>query len=239
MNTIKFEKGNVQVVAHRGLSGLEKENTNSAFVAAGNRSYFGIETDVRKTADGQFVLNHDAHFKRVAGENLVIAESSLALVQSVVLKDVDNTKNRADLRPGTLQNYISICKKYEKVCVLELKEFVTREDLLEMIEIIKRFDYLDQVVFISFGYENLTLLREILPNQPAQFLDFTLTEELIEKAAADKLDLDIRFTDLTPELIEKAHAAGLKVNCWTVNTKEDGERLVSWGVDYITTNILE
>ena len=239
MNTIKFEKGNVQIVAHRGLSGLEKENTNSAFVAAGNRSYFGIETDVRKTSDGRYVLNHDAHFKRVAGENLVIAESSLALVQSVVLKDVDDTKNRADLRPGTLQNYISICKKYEKVCVLELKDQVSREDLVEMIEIIKGFDYLEQVVFISFEYENLTLLREILPDQSAQFLDFTLDEALIEKAAADRLDLDIRFTALTPELIEKAHAAGLKVNCWTVNTKEDGERLVSWGVDYITTNILE
>ena len=94
-------------------------------------------------------------------------------------------------------------------------------------------------MFISFEYENLTLLRELLPNQSAQFLDFTLTEELIAKAAADRLDLDIRHTDLTPELIEKAHAAGLKVNCWTVNTKEDGERLASWGVDFITTNILE
>ena len=70
-------------------------------------------------------------------------------------------------------------------------------------------------------------------------MDFTLNEELIAKAAADHLDLDIRHTDLTPELIAKAHEAGLKVNCWTVNTKEDGERLVSWGVDYITTNILE
>ena len=239
MNTIKFKKGNVQIVAHRGLSGLEKENTNAAFVAAGNRSYYGIETDVRKTADGKFVLNHDSHFKRVAGENLVIAESSLALVQSVVLNDVDGTKNRADLRPGTLQNYISICKKYEKICVLELKDQVSREDLLEMIEIIKEYDYLDHVLFISFEYENMTLLREILPEQPAQFLDFTLTEELIQKAAADHLDLDIRYQALTEDLIQKAHKAGLKVNCWTVNTKEDGERLSAWGVDFITTNILE
>ncbi len=239
MNTIKFEKGNVQIIAHRGLSGLEKENTNAAFVAAGNRSYFGIETDVRKTADGKYILNHDAHFKRVAGENLVVAESSLGLVQSVVLTDVDGTKNRADLRPGTLENYISICKKYEKKCVLELKDQVLREELEEIIAIINGVDYLDQVIFISFEYENLTLLRELLPNQSAQFLDFTLNEELIAKAAADRLDLDIRHTDLTPELIAKAHEAGLKVNCWTVNTKEDGERLASWGVDYITTNILE
>ena len=160
-------------------------------------------------------------------------------MQSVVLNDLDGTKDRADLRPATLENYISICKKYEKICVLELKDQVPKEDLLEMIEIIRGFEYLDHVVFISFEYENMTLLREILPEQPAQFLDFTLTEELIEKCAKDRLDLDIRYQALTPELIEKAHKAGLKVNCWTVNTKEDGERLAAWGVDFITTNILE
>lgn len=239
MNTIKFEKGNVQVIAHRGLSGLEKENTNSAFVAAGNRSYYGIETDVHKTADGQYILNHDANFKRVAGENLIIAESSKTLVQSVILYDTDGTKDRVDLRPGTLQNYISICKKYEKKCVLELKDPVCEEELWEMVEIIRSFDYLDHVIFISFEYENMLLVRKLLPEQPAQFLDFTLTEELIQKAAADKLDLDIRHQALTEELIQKAHEAGLKVNCWTVNTKEDGERLAAWGIDYITTNILE
>lgn len=239
MNTIKFDKKNVRIVAHRGLSGLEKENTNAAFVAAGNRSYFGIETDVRKTADGKFVLNHDTHFKRVAGENLVIAESSLALVQSVVLRDLDGNKDRQDLRPATLENYLSICKKYEKKCVLELKDIVSREDMVQMIQIIKDIDYLEHVIFISFEYENLTLLRSLLPQQPAQYLSFELDEELIARAAADQLDLDVKFTALTPQLIEAAHAAGLKVNCWTVNTKEDGEQMVSWGVDYITTNILE
>ena len=34
MNTIKFNKKNVKMVAHRGVSGLERENTNAAFVAA-------------------------------------------------------------------------------------------------------------------------------------------------------------------------------------------------------------
>ena len=55
MNTIKFNKKNTQIVAHRGLSGIEVENTNSAFVAAGNRSYYGIETDIHRTKDGRFV----------------------------------------------------------------------------------------------------------------------------------------------------------------------------------------
>lgn len=239
MNTIKLEKGNVRIIAHRGLSGLEKENTNSAFVAAGNRSYYGIETDIRKTGDGKFVLNHDAHFKRVADENVVVAESSLALIQSVVLKDVDGTKDREDLRPATLENYLSICKKYEKKCILELKDDFSREDIAQVIETIQGYDWLEHVVFISFTYENLVRLRELLPAQPAQFLAFELNDEIIQMAAEYRLDLDISQKAITREKVAAVHAAGLKLNCWTVNTEEDGQRLIAWGVDYITTNILE
>ena len=59
MNTVSFAKGSVKVVAHRGVSGLETENTCAAFIAAGNRSYWGVETDVRCTADGNFIILHD------------------------------------------------------------------------------------------------------------------------------------------------------------------------------------
>lgn len=239
MNTIPFEKGSVQVIAHRGLSGLEKENTNAAFVAAGNRSYYGIETDVRKTGDGKFVLNHDAHFKRVAGENLEIAQSSLSLIQSVVLTDLDGSKDRLDLRPATLKNYIDICKKYEKVAVLELKEGLSPEDIGDIVELIRSLAYLENTVFISFEYENMVALRQLLPQQPAQYLVFDITPEVIEQAAAYGLDLDTRYKNLTREQVDAVHAAGLKLNCWTVNDPEDARRLVSWGVDYITTNILE
>ena len=57
MNTIKINANNTKIIAHRGLSGIEKENTNAAFVAAGNRSYYGIETDVHKTLDGKYVVD--------------------------------------------------------------------------------------------------------------------------------------------------------------------------------------
>ena len=129
MNTIKFNSGNTKVVAHRGLSGIERENTNAAFVAAGNRSYFGIETDFHRTGDGKFVINHDNDLKRVAGENVPVEEVSLAVLQNVVLWDKDDTKGRADLRPASLENYISICKKYEKHCVPELKSVFTDEEV--------------------------------------------------------------------------------------------------------------
>ena len=62
MNTLKMKhKGSVQMIAHRGVCGLERENTAAAFVAAGNRSYFGIETDIHETSDGKFIIIHDEY----------------------------------------------------------------------------------------------------------------------------------------------------------------------------------
>lgn len=239
MDTIQFKKGTVQMVAHRGLSGIERENTNAAFVAAGNRSYYGIETDVVKTGDGQFVLNHDGNLKRVAGEDVNVGQSSLARVQSILLTDTDGNRDRQDLRTPTLDNYIKICKRYGKEAVLELKDPFTQEDIRQIVAIINAYGYLDRVTFISFYYENLLFVRNISPNQSAQFLDKVLTPEIIARAAADKLDLDIWYKVLTPENIKAAHAAGLKVNCWTVDSPEMAEQLALWGVDYITSNILE
>lgn len=239
MNTIKFEKKNTLVIAHRGLSGIEKENTNSAFVAAGNRSYYGIEADVHKTKDGHFVINHDGDFKRVASNETVIENATLEEIQKIILNDTDNLKTRCDLRPTTLQNYLSICKKYEKHSILELKSDFSDEDIEKIINIAKYYEQLENTTFISFNYKNLLKVRKALPNQSAQYLIWKITDEEIEKLSKDKIDIDAWCCELTKEQIDKAHASGLKVNCWTVNDKEEGEKLSNWGIDYITTNILE
>ena len=239
MNTIKFEKGNVLVVAHRGLSGIETENTNSAFVAAGNRSYYGIETDIHRTTDGRFVVFHDSTLARVAGENIPVEEVSLPVLQAVTLLDKDGTKNRRDLIPPTLENYVSICKKYEKHAVLELKTEFTDEEIEKIIDIIRGFDYLENVTFISFKYENLVKIRKFLPEQSVQFLFKELTDEIFESVVRDRFDVDVYEKFLTEEQVKKYHEAGLKVNCWTVDDKDRAEELVKMGVDFITSNILE
>lgn len=239
MDTIKFKKKNTLVVAHRGLSGIEKENTNSAFVAAGNRSYYGIETDIYKTADGQFVCSHDETLARVSGENVEIEKVSLSLLENVVLFDKDGTKNRTDLRPCSVENYISICKKYDKHCILEIKSDLTNDEIKKLVNICKNFKYLDNITFISFGYENLVKLRKLLPKQSIQYLFADVNEDNINKAISSKLDVDVAFEALTKDNIKKFHDAGIKVNCWTVDDPKVAEKLVSWGVDYITSNILE
>ena len=239
MDTIKYNKNATKTVAHRGLSGIETENTNAAFVAAGNRSYYGIETDIHRTADGRFVVCHDDDLKRVAGEDIAVETSTLADLQRVVLFDKDGTKGRADLRVSVLENYIGICKKYGKHCVLELKSDFTEEEIAKIIDIIKGFDYLENVTFISFGYGNLVKIRKILPAQSVQFLFSRFTDEIIERVIAARIDVDVYYKVLTKELIDLLHANGRVVNCWTVDDAEAAERLSAWGVDYITSNILE
>ena len=239
MNTLKFNKGNVQMVAHRGLSGIERENTAAAFVAAANRSYYGIETDLYRTADGHFVTNHDRTLERVGGVDIEIEQSTLKELQDIVLFDKDGTKSRADLRPCTLENYISICKKYEKHCVLELKSEFTDAETEQYIRIIQDLDYLEQVTFISFHYENLCKVRERLPTQSIQFLSGEMNGDILEKAKRNKFDVDIYFKALNEENIKALHDAGIQINCWTVDDPTDGEKLAQMGVDYITTNIME
>ncbi|MBO5338792.1 MAG: hypothetical protein J6A96_03740 [Clostridia bacterium] len=239
MNTIKFDKKNVRVIAHRGLSGIEVENTNSAFVAAGNRSYYGIETDIHRTSDGNFVVGHDDNYNRLAGKEIYLEKNTLAELQEVVFFDKDGTKDRVDLRPSRLENYIKIVKKYEKHAILELKSDFTKEEIAKIIEIIKSYDYLENTTFISFIYDNLLKIRELLPKQSAQYLFWKVTDEEINRLAHDKIDVDVWVKELTREQIEACHKAGLTVNCWTVDDKDLAESLADWGIDYITTNILE
>lgn len=239
MDTVRFDKKRTLVIAHRGLSGIERENTNAAFVAAGNRSYYGIETDLHRTSDGKFVIIHDGDLRRVAGEHVIIEQTNLCDLLEVVLFDTDGSKSRYDLRVSTLENYLSICKKYGKRCILELKSEFSEKEIAHIIRIIKEQNYLDDVTFISFCYDNLLKVRRIAPEQSAQYLFFELTDELVDRLTRDRIDVDVQYQALTRENVQELHERNLKVNCWTVDQKEIAEQLSQWGVDYITTNILE
>ncbi len=239
MNTVKFNSKNTKVIAHRGLSGIEKENTNAAFIAAGNRSYYGIETDVHRTLDGKFVCIHDDTTGRVAIDDMVIEETTFDTLRRIILCDRDGKKGREDLKIPTLKEYIATCKRYEKVAVLELKNDFEKEDIAKICDEIKELDYLAQTVFISFSFENLVKLREIYPEQTVQFLTDDYSDDLPGLLANHGFDLDIYYKELNEERIALLHENGIKVNCWTCDDKEAGEALSDWNIDFITSNILE
>jgi glycerophosphoryl diester phosphodiesterase len=89
------------VVAHRGLSGGEPENTLEAFAASVGRGVEAIELDVRQTADGILVVYHDSKVGRasVAGSThaelaarvpgLCTLSEALDVIPSKCLLDVE------------------------------------------------------------------------------------------------------------------------------------------------------
>lgn len=248
MDTIKLNcQRKPLMVAHRGVSGLEKENTHGAFIAAGNRSYFGIETDIYRTADGHYVCLHDSNTSRVGIDNINVTECTYETVRKIKLCGMSGEKDRNDICIPTLGEYIQICKRYEKVAVVELKQIFTMEQLNEILDIIREQDWLDQTVFIAFGLENLITLRQIDEKQTAQYLisggyfrDGGTNESLVDTLNQYHLDLDIQYNLLTKELADAVHAAGKKVNVWTVDKPESAIPLAEeMNVEYITSNILE
>lgn len=242
VNTLKMNhKGTAQMIAHRGVCGLEKENTAAAFVAAGNRSYFGIETDIHETADGKFIIIHDDNTTRVAGDDYIVEQTDFDTLRSITLFDRKSEVKRADLVLPTLEEYISICKRYEKVAVLELKNEMKAEIVLNIAKTIEEMEYLDSTIFISFALNNLIALKEAYPQQRAQYLVEKIENmtELLAMLKKYSLDIDAKHTCMTEELVEEFHRNGIEVNVWTVNKVEIAERLEEIGVDYITTNIIE
>lgn len=238
-DTLHLSAPKPRMIAHRGVSGLEKENTCSAFVAAGNRSYFGIETDVHLTADGKFIIIHDDDTLRVSGELYAVEETDFETLRQICLLDTDGRRGRADLLLPELSEYIGICKKYDKVSVLELKNHMPPEAVRQIAETIRKEGWLEQTIFISFDLPNLLALREALPEQPAQYLVSKIDGALLDTLKAHRLDLDIWYKALTPEFAAACRANQIKVNVWTVDTLEDCRRMTAWGVDYITSNIVE
>ncbi len=239
MNTISFHAGRARTVAHRGVSGIECENTMAAFIAAGNRSHFGIETDVHRTRDGKFVVFHDDSTGRLAGQDLTIEETDFDVLRALPLRDKDGSLERTDLRIPTLAEYISVCRRYDKAAVLELKNRIPDEDIARIVDIIRDLDWLPRVIFISFQLENLVTLRRLLPDQKLQYLVEKADDVLLETLLREKLDLDIEYSALTREWVRRFLQAGIEVNCWTCDDPLTAEQLARWGVQYITSNILE
>ena len=246
MDTIKIQGKKTKMIAHRGVSSIERENTCPAFVAAGNRSYFGIETDIQVIADGSFVAMHDDTTERVClGKCIVdVRNGNIEELKNVVLPDIDGSFSRSDIRIPTLEDYVKICKKYGKVCILEVKNVFAKGDIERMIEEIKALDYLEGVIFISIEYENRVNLRDLLPNAQIQYLTGQrMDEKVIEMLTSINIDAGIDIDYAHPERnkqrIDLLHSHGIKVNVCTCDDPDLAREIIDFGADFLTTNCLE
>lgn len=241
MDTVKINKNQVKMIAHRGLSGIECENSLPAFVAAANRSYYGIETDIHTTSDGRFVILHDAKTTRVSDVEVDVEQQPFDEMKDLLLRDPrkhDGEVARRDLVIPTLEEYLCICNKYDKIAVIEIKCDMTR-CVEKLLETVKKHHSLEKSVFISFGWDNVVAVKKARPEQKVQFLCCEWKEEYLERLIEHKIDLDISQSAVTKELIDLLHQNGIEINSWTVDSPETAKRFADWGIDYVTSNILE
>ena len=239
MDTLKIVKENVKMIAHRGLSGLEKENTIAAFIAAGNKSYYGTECDIHLTKDNVFVVCHDDHTGRVSPVKKVIKELTYEELSQICLYGFESKTTRSYLKIPTLREYLEVSKKYNKNCIIEIKCDLEKKDVDKLLVEIEEYEYLSNITFISFTLENLKKIRRINKTIPLQYLTSTYTKELPELCKKEKVDIDMAYRELSLPIVEEFHNLDVKVNAWTVNNPIEALILVSWNIDYITTNILE
>lgn len=108
----------------------------------------------------------------------------------------------------------------------------------------------DRVVLQSFDWRAPRLVRRLRPELACAWLTEvkTVAEPALwwDRAAAATVPDAVaeegggrwspHFTELTPALLERAHALGLTVVPWTVNEAADMQRLAEWGVDGLITD---
>jgi glycerophosphoryl diester phosphodiesterase len=150
------------MVAHRGLSGIERENTYPAFIAAANRSYYGIETDVHVTADGKFVVIHDSSTERVSGGaiNVNVEEACFDELTELTFPDLDGKLERRDIKIPSLADYVNICKKYGKIAYITVRDRRIESCVDEVYRLLEKYEMKDQCIINSFSFETLSAMRK-------------------------------------------------------------------------------
>ena len=237
------------IVGHRG-SQWGVENTRAAFINGAEAGAWGLECDIRVTSDGTFVISHDDSYKRLGGPATKIAKMTTLDVLSTRLTSKRHGITYAGT-PCTLGEFLDICNQYNVVPVVEVKVSTTihsntkaeNEPVFDgipaLINLIDQKGLTDRVVIISFMPGVVDFIHRHYPDVTVQVLagdEDGPIDQWVDWCIEYNMDLDVVHTIVTKDAVDRMHAAGLKVNVWTVDKVEDFERVKAMGVDFITTN---
>ncbi|MBE6938101.1 MAG: hypothetical protein E7460_06060 [Ruminococcaceae bacterium] len=220
-------------IAHRGYSGRYQMNTEEAFLKAVAHGSGGIETDVRVTADGVLVVNHDDAAKFADGTELDVATSTYA---ELTAKPLLNRFTDTDLRVCTFRRYLEICRDGNMVCFIEFKGVFTDEQINAAFELAREVYDLKMCSLQSFEFDNLIRTHKAFPELQIMLTSGEINAD-VDRCLEYGFDIDMYYGCCTPEIVEKFHAKGLKVALWTANTKEALDACVALGVDYIESDL--
>lgn len=227
-------------VGHRGIPALAPENTLAAFREALKAEAEMIELDVQRARDGEFVVIHDTSIDRTTDGKGRIRELTLAQIRSYDAGSWYSPAFAGEKVP-TLAEVIDLVRG-QAALNIELKSSFLIEPGFEeaLLDFLGRKDFLDQVIISSFDHFSLRLIKGLNPTVKTGALYMALTGMAVEMARWSLADaLHPYYMFVTPDLVREAHAAGLKVYTWTVDSPEAAKYLIKAGVDGIMSNRAE
>jgi glycerophosphoryl diester phosphodiesterase len=211
------------VIAHRGASSSELENSLAAFRAAAPQGADGVELDVHATADGELVVHHD---ETIDGTHH-IAHSSARAIGALRLANGEPV-------PTLSQALAAIAPRLQ--VFIEVKSLAPRWDD-RLLETLGAGPNPAGYAVHSFDHRIVRRLGEKRPSLPRGVLASAyLIRPLsaMEDAGASTLWQERSVADEL--LVRTVHGAGARIFVWTVDEPGDLARFVAWGADGICTN---
>ena len=221
------------MIAHRGHSAKFPGNTEPAFLSAVKNGSGGIETDVRATKDGVFVVNHNDEAKFVDGTELLVAE---ATYEELTQKPLLNKKSDETVYLCTFKRYLEICRDADMICFIELKGEFTDEQIHDLFTMAGEVYDLKKCQLQSFEFENLVKAHEAFPDLQIM-LTYGKNCGDYHKCIEYGFDIDAEYKIATPKMVKEFHDKGLKVGLWTANDILALNYCRALGVDYIESDV--
>lgn len=211
-------------VGHRGLMGAEPENTVRSFRRAEREGVDVIELDLHLSRDGELIVMHDASVDRTTDGTGPLAGHTLA-----ELRRLDAGQGE---RVPTFEEVV------DAVAAPIQAEIKDRDAARVLAGVIKDRNLHERVTVISFHDSALRETRSLLPGIPLGLVTGRSTATAPERAVELGAELvSAELPRLTPDVVTRCRAAGLRVISWTVNTAEELATARTLGLDGVVTDM--
>ncbi|MEV7390396.1 MULTISPECIES: glycerophosphodiester phosphodiesterase family protein [unclassified Streptomyces] len=217
---------NFLTIGHRGVMGVEPENTLRSFVAAQQAGLDLIELDLHLSKDGALVVMHDAEVDRTTDGTGPIAEKTLEELRTL-------DAGRGERVPV----FEEVLDAVRTPLQAEIKDVAAARALAEVMQ---RRDLVSRVEVSSFHDEAVAEIARLVPGVRTALIASRYGPDVVERAqeaGATTLCLNIRR--LTLEVVEQARKADLRVIGWVVNTQDQLRLVRALQLDGATTDYPE
>lgn len=231
------EQNKVTMIAHRGYSSVAPENTLASFTEAANAGYTYVETDIRLTKDGYWVLMHDASVSRTTNGTGNVKTKTLAQIKQLKVDAVNGTDKYPNEKVPTLDEFLDLCKAKNLKPVIELKLTSSNVDYTYVINAIKARNI--DATFISFNTSQLKLIRALDSNVPMYFLSNMLTTSAVNTAISlGNCGVDFNYIGFFSSGYNSAVKNNVDLISWTIDSTSAYNSMYNKGIRKFTTNKL-